>query len=171
MASPPIILGIDSASRAGWALVQGEKLLEHNVVTEATNRLRQDALAAYVCSKNRPDLVVIEDNFLSANVATLKVLARMVGAWEMSFAVRGVETTLMIPESWRAATVKALVPKKPVRADWKLAAKTWVRSTYGVTVGEDEAEAICMASAVARTMAFDQRIRRAEAGSIPRRAI
>jgi Holliday junction resolvasome RuvABC endonuclease subunit len=169
MASPPIVLGLDSATRCGWALVQGERLIEHGVVSPATDRRRQDTLAAYVCSKTRPDLVVIEDNWLGDNPSTVKVLARMVGAWEMAFAIRGVETELMIPAEWRQV-LRGIVCKKPMSDDWKRAAIAWVKATYGVTAGEDAAEAIAMSTFVSRRESYAAKVRRVT-GALPRTAV
>jgi Holliday junction resolvasome RuvABC endonuclease subunit len=166
---PPIVLGIDSASRSGWALVQGERLIEHGTVNGA-DRKRQDTLAAYVCGKTRPDLVAIEDNYLGANVNVVKVLSRIVGAWELCFAVRGVDTRLVMGSVWQKALLTGLIDFGTKSTARKAACALWVKATYGVKVSEDEADAIGLATHVARELAMDTKIRRA-AGALPRTAI
>lgn len=165
MATQPIVLGLDSASTTGWALVQGEKLLEHGLVN-ASERRRQDTLAAYVCSRHRPDIAVIEDNYFGKNVDVVKVLSRIAGAWELAFAVRGVDTRLVMGSVWQKALLTGLIDNGSVSAARKAACARWVKATYGLKVSEDEADAIGLATYVAREMAYNDRLSRATSGTI-----
>jgi Holliday junction resolvasome RuvABC endonuclease subunit len=165
----PIILGLDSATRTGWALVQGEKLLEHGVVNGA-DRKRQDLLAVYVCGKARPDLVVIEDNYFGKHVDVVKVLSRIVGAWELCFAVRGVDTELLMASTWQRELLTGLISNGSKSDHRKKACALWVKQTYGVRVSEDEADAIGIATWVARRESYAAKVRRVT-GALPRTAV
>lgn len=157
-----IVLGLDSASTTGFALLDGERILESGTV-DAREMKRIDVLAAFMCSRARPDLVAIEDNFLGINVNTVKVLSRIVGAWELAFAVRGVPTELVMASVWQ----KALLAGLP--GGTKKRAATWVKATYGLKVSEDVADAIGIAAFVARREIVAARIR--SAGAMPQARI
>jgi len=166
----PTVLGLDSALKTGWGLVQGDTLLEKGVV-DASELRRVDTLAAFVCARTRPDLVLIEDNFFHKNMLTLKVLSRIVGAWQLAFAVRGVTTALITPAEWQHGILAGLLGKKAHSAEIKDACMRWVNLTYKVKLGSDASDGIAIATFGARRMAQEARIRRATSGSIPRRAI
>lgn len=157
-----ITLGIDSASSAGWAHLDGERIIGTGTIN-ARDPHRIDALAALVCGKARPDLVVIEDSFMGVNVNTVKVLSRIQGRFEQAFAMRGVPTELVLASVWQ----KALLTGIP--GGTKKACATWVRATYGITVAEDEADALALATHVARRELVARRL--AGPGALPRAVV
>lgn len=161
------VLGIDSASVSGWAQLEGERPIGTGTVN-AADLLRLDAFAAFICAKSRPDLVVIEDNFVmrgpKANPNTMKILSRIVGAWLLAFAVRGVTTEVLLPGVWQ----KGVLPNLGVGRT-KKAAAMWVKATFGLTVPEDAADALGIATHVARREQMAARL--ARVGAIPRAAI
>ena len=154
------ILGLDSATCTGWGLLdEGERLAGHGTV-DASDLLRVDAFAARICSTQRPDLVVIEDNFVmrgpKANPNTMKILSRIVGAWLLAFAVRGVPTEVVLPGVWQKGVLGQLT-----KGGTKRAAALWVQATFGITVPEDAADGIGIATWVARREQLARRIRAA----------
>lgn len=158
-----IVLGIDSASSSGWCLLDGQRIIKHGIV-DARDPKRIDALASLVNSMARPDLVAIEDSFLGKNANTVKVLSRIQGRWEQAFGgTRGIETELVLASVWQ----KALLTGIP--GGTKKACATWVLATYGLTVPEDIADALGLATHVARRKLVAQRL--AGVGAIPRAAI
>jgi len=161
------VLAIDSATCSGWAHLEGERLVARGTVN-AGDLLRVDAFAAFICAKSRPDLAVIEDNFVmrgpKANPNTMKILSRIVGAWLLAFAVRGVPTEVVLPGVWQKGVLGALV-----KGGTKKAAALWVRATYGVAVGEDEADAIGLGTWIARRELVARRL--AGVGAIPQARI
>jgi len=154
-----LILALDSASTTGWALLEGELLIARGTV-DASDLLRLDAFARNICAKGRPDLVVIEDNFVmrgkKANPNVMKILSRIVGAWQLAFAVRGVATEVVMPNIWQRGVLG-----KFAKGGTKKAAALWVRATFGVTASEDEADAIGLAVHVARRELVADKIRAA----------
>jgi Holliday junction resolvasome RuvABC endonuclease subunit len=161
------ILALDSATTTGWADLAGEKLVASGAVNVG-DLLRLDAFASYICARRRPDLVVVEDNFVmrgpKANPNTMKILSRIVGAWLLAFTVRGVPTEVILPGVWQNGVLGSLT-----KLGTKRAAAIWVQATYGITVSEDAADAIGLATWVARRELVAQRM--AGVGAIPRAAL
>jgi len=158
------VLALDSATTTGWAQLDGERLIGTGTVN-AGDLLRLDAFAVFICARERPDLVVIEDNFVmrgrKANPNTMKVLSRIVGAWLLAFAVRGVQTEIVMPGAWQKGVLPNLGAGKT-----KMAAALWVKATYGLVVPEDIADAIGLATWIARREQLAARVR--TVGAIPR---
>lgn len=157
-----VVLGVDSASSAGWAHLDGTRIIGSGAI-DARDPHRIDALAALVCGRARPDLVVIEDSFLGINVNTVKVLSRIQGRFEQAFATRGVPTELLLASVWQ----KALLAGIP--GGTKKACATWVQATYRIKVGEDAADAIAIATHVERRETMARRMR--AAGALPQARI
>lgn len=158
------VLAIDSASTAGFAIVDGERLLEHGTV-DVRDPMRVHHVVGDLCARLRPDLAVIEEAYVArgahANVATSMMLSRMIGRWEMALALRGVPTELLNAHAWQSQVLAGLAPNKAKREALKAAAARWVLATYRIAVGEDAADAICLASHVSRRETFAARLRRA----------
>jgi Holliday junction resolvasome RuvABC endonuclease subunit len=163
-----IVLGIDSACRSGWALLDGRRPIKYGTVN-AREPLRIDTLASLVNSIGRPDLVAIEDSYLGENVVTLKVLSRIQGRWEQAFAQRGIPTELVMADTWQKSLLTGLITGKSKSADRKKAAILWVRATYGLTVAEDVADGFGLATFIARRELLAARIRLA--GAVPQSRI
>lgn len=158
------VLGIDSASIAGFAIVDGERLIEHGTI-DARDPRRVHQLVGDICVRLRPELAVIEDAYVArgahANVATSMLLARLIGRWEMALSMRGVPTELLVAEAWQSQVLAGLCPARAKREVRKAAAARWVLATYRVVVGEDAADAIGLATHVSRRETFAARLRRA----------
>jgi hypothetical protein len=160
-----IVLGIDSATTAGWAVVDGERLIEYGTV-DARDPIRVWQLAGHLVVAHAPALAVIEDSYLGrgahANVATAKLLSRLIGRWEMALAARGVRAELVLPQAWQTATLAGFLPPGRVkRDDRKRAAAAWAKATYGVTITGDAADAVGLATYASRRASMDAKLRRA----------
>jgi Holliday junction resolvasome RuvABC endonuclease subunit len=160
-----IVLGIDSASCSGWALLDGCRPIKYGTIN-AREPARIDTLAALVNSIGRPDLVAIEDSYLGENVNTVKVLSRIQGRFEQAFATRGIPTELVMADVWQKALLTGLITGKSESADRKRAAIIWVRATYGVAVSEDIADAIGIGTWVIRREQLNRKLVQM-AGAIP----
>lgn len=157
------VLGIDSASTAGFAVVDGDRLLEHGTV-DARDPMRVHHLVGDLCTRHRPVLAVIEEAYVArgehANVKTTMLLSRMIGRWEMALAMRGVPTELVGAHAWQSAILAGLLPPRAKRDDLKAAAARWARLTYRVEVAGDAADAIGIATWASREL-MASRLRRA----------
>lgn len=157
------ILSVDNAYTAGWSVVDGERLLEHGGV-DARDPLRVNQLVGDLVARWGLDLAVIEDAYVAhgdkANVATTKTLCRLIGRWEMALALRAVPFEIMMADTWQRDILSGLaIVTGSKRAQRKIAAVRWVRATYGVTVSQDEADAIALATHVSRRESFKARVR------------
>lgn len=160
-----IVGAIDNATNAGWAIVdtEREQLLGygHRNVHEP---LAVNHLAGEIALRYRPGLVAIEDNFLGSgpkmNVDTVKALSRLVGRWELALAERGIAYEIMMPEVWQRGVLAGLVQWRPhpKRAQLKEAAKKFARLAHRVTCTEDEADAIGLATHIARRVRFQMKV-------------
>lgn len=157
------VLGIDSASTAGWAIVDGERLLDHGTV-DARDPMRVHQLVGDLVVRHRPDLSVIEQAYVArgehANPKVTMLLSRFIGRWEMALALRAVRTELVEAHAWQSQILAGLLPPKPKRDDRKAAAARWVKLTYRVVVAGDAADAIGIATWAARRETLAARLRR-----------
>lgn len=160
------VLGIDSASTAGWAIVDGERLLEHGTV-DARDPMRVHQVVGDLVTRHRPELAVIEEAYVGrgehANPKTTMLLSRFIGRWEMALALRGLKAELVTAQSWQSEILAGLLPPKPKREDRKAAAARWVRLTYRVDVVGDAADAISIATWASRRATLAARLGRANA--------
>jgi Holliday junction resolvasome RuvABC endonuclease subunit len=166
-----IVLGIDSApAKTGWALVERkgskEALLASGVLGNVDAKVVREFAGAINSGTQRPELVAIEDVYYDdekiKDIRVVKVLSRLVGRWLQEFDTAGFESRLVMASVWQRGVLQGLITQVSKRADRKKAAKMFVRATYGATCGEDEADAIAMATWVARTSTFATRIARGE---------
>lgn len=165
-----IVLGLDSAARTGYAVVErlngSERLLERGVLDlrdQETLATRIDDFAHKMAGRFEIDVVAIEDNYLDtnedkANVVTLKSLARMVGRWCQAFESRGITTVLANPQKWAVGVLRGvLMGPTSDRKTRKKACGIWVRATFKVQPEENEADAIGIATYEARQRDFFER--------------
>lgn len=153
-AAEVIVLGIDSASTAGWAVVDGERLIEYGTV-DARDPRRVWQLVGDVVTRRRPGIAVIEDSYLAhgpkANVGTAKLLSRMIGRWEMALAAREVPSELVLPAQWQGETLAGFLPPgRATRDQRKAAAAAWALAVHRVKVTGDAADAVGIATWASR---------------------
>lgn len=148
-----VVVGIDSASTSGWASLNDERPIAYGAVDARNPRLLDDCVRN-LCALARPDRVVIEDSYLGrgpkSNVNTVKVLARIQGMWLMAFAMRGLTAEIILPAAWQSGILAGLIGKRTKSKECKKAAALWVRATHKLVVPEDVADAIGIATFVAR---------------------
>lgn len=154
-----IVLGLDVAvHRTGWAIVERigprEQLHDHGVLVDPTHE--QIETFAQQCS--HVDMVGLEEPYVDKNVATAIQLARAMGWYEHAFGSLGVGSTAVKASTWQLGLLRGLMSEKTKRDGRKTAAKLWVRATYRRTdISEDEADAVCFATWLARLGSFDQK--------------
>ena len=157
-----IVLGIDSASTAGWAVVDGERLLEYGTV-DARDPLRVHQLVGSIVTRLRPARAVIEQAYVGrgehANPKTTMLLSRLIGRWEMALALREVPSELIEAQSWQSEILAGLLPSRPKRDDRKAAAARWAGLTFKVNVAGDAADAIGIAAWASRRATMAARLR------------
>lgn len=144
-----IILGIDSASTAGFAIVDGDRLLEHGTV-DARDPMRVHQLVGDLVTRHRPARAVIEEAYVArgehANPKVTMLLSRFIGRWEMALALRSVPTELVNTKAWQTEILAGLITTRSKREECKAAAAEWVRLHHRVRVTGDAADAVCIAT-------------------------
>ena len=126
------ILSVDPGAEAGFALIV-DGLVEESAPIDG-----QDVFAIWDCIKRtKPDLVLIEDQFVGKNPLVAKVIILRRGHWETLAKLLNLPTTTINPSTWLAW---ARVKRGDKPAYHRLAA-----AVLGRTVAtEDEAAAILM---------------------------
>jgi Holliday junction resolvasome RuvABC endonuclease subunit len=155
-----LILGLDVATRTGWAVVRRAGRRETLVAFGAINATAReiDALAGAqidaAADAGEPLLAALEDSFLGRNVATLRTLAALRGRWEQALEMRGARVELVRPDGWQRAILTGLMGPRAQRAERKRAAQAFALATFGAKATQDQADAIGIATYGARVLAL-----------------
>ena len=153
-----IALGIDCATKTGWALVESdgghEKLLADGVIDlgipDFWMEIKRLADASFwETEPKRPDAVAIELPYMGKNAHTLEVLARMCGRFEQAFESTGAQVQVVRASQWQTSILGRFGGK--TRAGLKLAAVAWAKGTFGVSLPSDAADAAGLACFALRT--------------------
>jgi Holliday junction resolvasome RuvABC endonuclease subunit len=153
----PHFLGIDCATRTGWALVHSDKgrevLLDHNVLELGGQNAWEwvDWLVQKCSGGWRPNVVAIECPWLGKDPHALEVLARLCGRFEQAFEAAGCQVVVVKAQQWQCAVLAGLMNRTSKRAQRKRASKMWCLATYGVDLDEDRSDAAALATWAART--------------------
>lgn len=116
-------------------------MVHHGTITVASwldIERAADAIARY-----QPTVVAVEDCFIRPNDHTGIMLAKLVGRWEQALQSRGIRTILVLASRWQPAVLP--ITHRAKRAERKAAAQAFVLERFGLSVGEDAADAICLA--------------------------
>lgn len=164
-------LGIDCATKSGWALVDREngreRLLDRGVVDLSGSKGRPSELISglvqHIIRVTPLDglPVAIELPYLDKNVVTLRTLARFCGRWEQALGVYGADVELIMADHWQRVILGHLGGRK--RADRKAAAKLWALGTFGARLTQDEADAAGVATCLLRERDHEAMLDRAAA--------
>ena len=145
------ILAFDQASSVtGWAVFSDKRLIGHGVIKVKAYHTTPDERIMEMFRKIRetmelfePDTVVIEDIAKQKNVYSLIRLARVQGAIIEMCREMGIATLDIVrPSTWRETL--HFKQGRTERKELKRQAKAFVNDKYGMTVSEDEADAICI---------------------------
>lgn len=144
------ILSIDQSSvRTGYAIFNGTDLIKWGVLDfhkEKDIEVRLLGMCKDIdamISKMKPALVVFEDVSLRTSVKTLIILARIQGCIMQSCYTRGIQFMIYAPTTWRRIC-EFSQNNKIQRKELKEQAIAFVKNGFGIRVGDDCAEAICI---------------------------
>lgn len=139
------IVGIDNATqRFGVSMFENGKLIYYNLFTfsgDVVNRLNQirDLIENTIIPVWEPDFIEFEDVQLQGQAfATYEVLVKLVGLLEMSCSRFGISYEKIRSNIWRSH----FVINGKDRQKEKEKSIQLVKQMYGITVGDDIAEAI-----------------------------
>ena len=145
-----IILAFDQATRcSGWSVYRDKELIAHGTFTFTdTNlglrlwKIRQKVEELY--KKYLPDKIIYEDIQLQQgavnNVTTFKALAEVFGIIYEYATELGLPNEAILSGTWR----KGLGIVGVKREERKANTQKWVRDNCGISVSEDEADAIAI---------------------------
>ena len=150
------LLSLDlSTKSSGWALFEDGELMDHGCITSSSTDLIKrihimtDAIDK-IMSENKVDKIVVEEvrpegGYGVGNTQTHRALMWLQAS--IAFLVHDKYNKTVIdyiyPSSWRAA-IGIKTGRGVKRASLKEADIAFVEDTFGITVNDDEADAICI---------------------------
>lgn len=146
------VLAFDQATKvSGFAVISDGQLSRHGTIVaraslDITNRMYvmvHEILA--IISEEHPDVVYFEGVESVRNERTMIYLSNLQGMCLYAVHGAGYQVRTIDVTAWRHA-IGFAVGRGVKRAENKAQAVTYVRDTYGVECGDDEAEAICIAT-------------------------
>lgn len=148
------ILAFDQATKTtGFAIIvdgtlKGHGVIRANASLDIISRMYEIAdMAGAMIDRERPDVVMFEGVEGVKNERTMICLANLQGMCLMSARHSGCIAGTIDVATWRH-TLGFEMGRGIKREDLKAQAIAYVAKEYGVDCGDDEAEAICIASAV-----------------------
>lgn len=143
-----IILGLDtSTTSTGFAVIDNGKLISYGTIeppkkAELLDRIIYiEQYVKQIIKAKEIDYVVIEQLAVMRSANTTRVLAGLLYHLLVEFKKRDLLTILVRPSEWRS---KCHIKGK-IRSELKANTIAYVLNKYGIEVGEDEADAICIA--------------------------
>lgn len=146
----PKILALDQASKTtGWAIFDGNNLIKYGAFTAKSHEIADKLVEirnfiSTLVKQEQITQVTLEDIALQYNVGnnvvTYKVLAEVIGVITEYLAEESIPFEVVAAEKWRAA----IDIKGKRRPDKKKNAQALIQTTFGISVSEDEADAICI---------------------------
>ena len=151
------ILGIDASTKCSGICITDEngKILFHTVYDYKKNQDIDERIELMIgrfiqlFKDWNPDICYIEDTWKAGkvlNIETTKKLTNLIGAVRCLCIQNGCCFNTIYPSSWRSA-IGIDDGKNVKRDEFKQRAMEWVDKKYGLNVGDDEAEGICIANA------------------------
>lgn len=135
----------DSTTVTGWSVFDGDTLVSYGKITmnqgTAISRIAglNDWLVDMIRQWN-PDLVALEDIQQQSNVQMFKILAWLQGSLLHTLFKLDIDTRIIHVSQWRSTCNL----KGRSRPELKAAAQALIKQNYGLTVTQDEADAICI---------------------------
>lgn len=144
-----VVLAFDQSSKkTGWSYFEDKKYVSSGVIDKhniSDTNTRIGEMGVAICkqiNKMKPDVVILEDVQAQSGVSTVISLARLQGFILGWCYVHDVAVKIIKPSEWRKEIhIKQGAGVK--RAELKAQSIDFVKTTYGVTLSEDESEAIC----------------------------
>lgn len=153
------VLSLDNATvRCGWAVLENRKPLVYGTHTaKSTDNLERisevKAWFQMLLTSYEIDVIGFENVFYSGNPQTLIVLSMLLGVLTNSAHEKRYPQYCFGANEWRSKI--GIKPQKRVRDNFKAMAQAYVRDNFGINVGQDTAEAICIGVATHDSYVYD----------------
>ena len=145
------VAGIDgSTNKTGIAVFENGQyvthtLVDHHKITDSDIRIPKmmHDISQYL-DQYKMDKIIMEKSIFKKNIDTVQKLSNIAGAVMFYAMDRGIEFEFLLPSQWRKR-IGLEQSKNVKRDDLKAEAILAVQQEYGLTVTDDEAEAILLA--------------------------
>ena len=145
------VAGIDgSTNKTGIAVFENGQyvthtLVDHHKITDSDIRIPKmmHDISKYL-DQYKLDKIIMEKSIFKKNIDTVQKLSNIAGAVMFYAMDRGIEFEFLLPSQWRKR-IGLEQSKNVKRDDLKAEAILAVQQEYGLTVTDDEAEAILLA--------------------------
>lgn len=141
---------LDQASiKTGYAIFDNSDLVRWGLIDLSKEKTIENRFKTMIqkidllISRINPDLVIFEDVNKRNNIKTLIMLSRLQGSIMNSCCLHNKPYKIYAPSTWRKI-VNITQGAKVKRAELKKQAMAFVKQSYGITVGDDIAESICI---------------------------
>lgn len=149
-----VLMALDQSTRcSGWAIFQDGEYICSGVIDKSKSELdtheRSFEMARdlwRVMKKYKPQNLIIEEVSQQTNPKVVIILSRLQGMLIGYAEAHGVKTHILLPSQWRKM-LDFKQGSKVKRTELKQQSLDYVKNTFGMELPEDEAEAICIASA------------------------
>ena len=145
------IAGIDaSTNKTGIAVFKDGKYVEHilidlHKIKESSERVPKmmSAICDYL-EEHKVDKIIMEESMMTNNILTVKMLSNIAGAVMYYATSHGIEFQFDLPSAWRKRI--GLTQGRAVKREvLKEEAITAVKQEYGMSLTDDECEAVLIA--------------------------
>ena len=155
------VMSFDQSTKvSGWSLFKDGEYACSGVIDMEKNKLptseRSFEMAKRlwtILKEYKPDHLIIEDTQQQSNVKTVIILARLQGMIIGYAEAHKVQVHIVTPSQWRAQLNYKQGPKVK-RAELKQQSADYIKDNYGITLSEDENEAICINAAAHKLFHF-----------------
>lgn len=156
------VLSMDQSTRvSGWSLFDDNEYVCSGVVDMSKSELGTDERSFEmakslwtIIKKYKPEHLIIENVQQQTSPKTVIILARLQGMIIGYAEAHGVKTHILLPTQWRAA-LHYSQGAKVKRAELKKQSIDYVKVKYGLSLSEDECEAIALNDAARIKFDFD----------------
>ena len=156
------VLSMDQSTRlSGFCYFENGKYVESGVVDMNKSKLETDKRSFEmakelwkVIKKYKPQYLILEDVQQQANPKTMIVLARLAGMIIGYAEAHNVQVHILLPSQWRKVLGYSQGAKVK-RQELKQQSIDYVKNNFGLSLLEDECEAICINEAAHKIFDFE----------------
>lgn len=156
------VMSFDQSTRvSGYAVFDDGKYIRSGVIDMSKSKLETDKRSFEMAKRlwkllqeYKPQVLIIEDTQQQNNVKTVITLARLQGMIIGYAEAHGIKVHILLPTQWRKALGYSQGAKVK-RQELKQQSIDFVKTNSGLSLSEDECEAICEGIAAHKIYKFN----------------
>jgi Holliday junction resolvasome RuvABC endonuclease subunit len=154
-----LVLGIDAATTTGHATILLGEAGKLSVRRVGRIAARAGAISDLIAAAAGDGVVLagLETPYLDKNPDTTIKLAMIAGRFAQELDHHRIPCAQLRADEWQKGLLTGLISGRSDRGLRKRAARAWVHATYKLDVTEDEADAICLATWLAKRAVLDRK--------------